>query len=82
MIATKPFSETFTKACKSLLLSQPYYGIFLMMVNKETDESIPTLCVGLKGISFKLKVNPNFWDTMETEIQSGALQHEVNGLLI
>lgn len=75
-MTTSPFSDSFSKAGKTLMMTQPFYGIFLMMLNKKVDESINTLCVGLKGINYELRVNPKFWDTLTSDVQLGALQHE------
>lgn len=71
------FSESFQKTCKKLLLTQPFYGLFLMMMNKQTDKRIPTLGIGRNKVMYELLVNPDFWVNLRTEYQLGALQHEV-----
>lgn len=76
------FNDSFSKACKTLLYTQPFYGIFLMMLNKKADEKIDTLCVGLRGVNYELLVNPDFWMTnLNTDTQIGALMHECGHML-
>jgi predicted metal-dependent peptidase len=70
------FSDSFAKAAKTLMMMQPFYGIFLMMLNKKSDSKIPTLCVGLQGLNYDLRINPDFWMSLNENVQLGALHHE------
>ena len=37
---------TITQAVKKLLIQDPFYGLFLLSLDKRFDNSIPTACVG------------------------------------
>lgn len=69
--------NSISKACKELIISQPFYGIFSMMLNKRINKTIPTACVGLQGVSYTLDVNPKFWKTLTQRTQIGLIQHEI-----
>lgn len=64
------------KAYKKMLIENPFYGIFLLGMNKMTDESIPTACVRRKGINCEFAVNPKYWDTLDDKTQVNLLCHE------
>lgn len=64
------------KAYKKMLIENPFYGIFLLGMNKMTDESIPTACVRRKGINCEFAVNPKYWDTLDDKTQMNLLCHE------
>lgn len=68
------------KACKELLIKEPFYGIFLLNFKKEIlkeSDSIKTLAVGLQGLTYILYVNENFWNTLSDEEQISVLKHEL-----
>lgn len=68
------------KACKELLIKEPFYGIFLLNFKKEIlkeSDSIKTLAVGLQGLTYVLYVNENFWNTLSDEEQISVLKHEL-----
>ena len=66
------------KACKQLIIKSPYYGLFLLNLDKKiTSENNPTLCVGRKGINVELRVNPDFWDSLTDDEALGVLTHEI-----
>lgn len=69
--------EDLAKTCKHLMLEQPYYGLFLIMLNKTWSKSVPTAGVMVKGINYQLLINPEFWDTLSPEYRKGILQHEL-----
>lgn len=71
-------SETLAKASKDLMLSEPFYGLFLMMLNKVWVENIPTLCVGLNGINYQLSISETFWNSLNQNLQKGAVKHELS----
>jgi hypothetical protein len=68
---------TIEKACRKLIISEPFYGLFLSGIQKEISKDIPTLAVGLKGINVILYINQEFWDSMTDVQQVAVLQHEV-----
>ena len=41
---------TITQAVKKLLIQDPFYGLFLLSLDKRFDSSIPTACVGRNGM--------------------------------
>ena len=51
---------TIAKAVKGLLIKEPFYGLFLLGLNKQFDNSIPTACVHLKGINLEILVNEEY----------------------
>jgi len=71
-------SESLAKASKDLMLKEPFYGFFLMNLNKMWDEQIPTACVGLRNLNYQLRLNPKFWDELPGEHHpKGLLKHEL-----
>ena len=69
--------EEITKYSKQLMLKEPFYGLFLISLNKELDKNIPTACVTPDNINVKLKVNPEFWGTLDDKTKLGILKHEL-----
>lgn len=62
---------------KLLMMKQPFYGFFLLNLNKEFSSSVPTAGVGLSGINQMLYVNPTFWDSLSENHKVGLLWHEL-----
>ena len=78
--------ETLAKACKTLCLQEPYYGLFFMSLNKIWDPNFKpfgtgTLGVGLQGINYYLKIEPEFWSKQQPIKQLGLIKHEVLHLI-
>jgi len=40
-----------SKIAKKLMLDEPFYGLFLLTLNKRENTNIPTACVSLQGIN-------------------------------
>ena len=62
------------------MIREPFYGLFLLNLNKEivnNDHDIKTLAVGLKGMSFTLYVNNTFWNTLTDSNQLACIKHEL-----
>ena len=70
-------NKTLSKATKTLMLKEPFYGLFLVSLNKEWDERIPTAGVAKHNIGYKLKVNTEFWNSLSENHQLGLLKHEL-----
>jgi len=70
-------NKTLSKATKTLMLKEPFYGLFLVSLNKEWDEKIPTAGVCKHNIGYKLKVNTEFWSSLSENHQLGLLKHEL-----
>jgi predicted metal-dependent peptidase len=66
-----------SKISKELLLKEPYYGFFLLMLNKYWDNRIPTACVGKNGINYQLRINEEFWTSLDDAKKMGLLKHEL-----
>ena len=66
-----------SKVSKELLLKEPYYGFFLLMLNKIWDQRIPTACVGKNGINYQLRINEEFWTSLDETKKMGLLKHEL-----
>jgi predicted metal-dependent peptidase len=65
------------KASKELMLSQPFYGFFLIMLNKIWSNKLPTAGVSKNGINYQLAINPEFWCNLSDSHRIGILQHEL-----
>jgi hypothetical protein len=61
-------AESLAKASKDLMLKEPFYGLFLITLNKVWDTKIPTACVQLRGINTELKINSDFWNELRLDI--------------
>lgn len=72
---------TLEKACKELLVKDPFYGLFLMGLHKTFDDAVETAGVCLNGINTELHVNQKFWDELNDETQLAVIKHELNHLL-
>jgi predicted metal-dependent peptidase len=66
-----------TKFSKNLMLKEPFYGLFLISLNKELTTSIPTACVTPDNINIKLCINPDFWSSLDENTKLGVLKHEL-----
>jgi predicted metal-dependent peptidase len=71
-------SEQLAKASKDLMLKEPFYGMFLIMLNKTWENKrIPTAAVSRNGINYNLMLNENFWDILQEGQKRGLLKHEL-----
>lgn len=75
-------SEELAKASKDLILKEPFYGIFLLMLNKVWNKNISTACVSRNSINYQLSLNEDFWQTLLAPQKMGLLKHELKGLLV
>lgn len=70
--------ESLSKASKELMLREPFYGFFLLMLNKVWDaKRVPTACVSKNNINYQLTINPEFWEKLSEPHQMGLLKHEL-----
>jgi hypothetical protein len=71
--------QSLSKASKDLMLKEPYYGFFLIMLNKLWDaKRVPTAGVSKNGINYQLAINPDFWEGLNDDQRLGILKHELN----
>lgn len=65
------------KQSKLLMLKEPFYGLFLIGLNKELRTDIPTACVTPDNINIKLCINPEFWGSLDANTKLTVLKHEL-----
>ena len=68
--------KSLSKISKELMLKEPYYGFFLIMLNKVWRKDLPTAGVSKNGINFQLAINEDFWTSYrdwETDRKSTRL---------
>jgi predicted metal-dependent peptidase len=70
-------AESLSKTSKDLMLKEPYYGLFLIMLNKMWSGRIPTAGVSKNNINYQLVINPIFWEELSEEHRLGLLKHEL-----
>jgi len=70
-------TEQLAKASKTLILDEPFYGLFLVGLNKTFRNDIPTAGVSKHGIGVQLAVNPEFFEGLSLEHRIGLLKHEL-----
>jgi predicted metal-dependent peptidase len=69
--------QSLSKISKELMLKEPYYGFFLIMLNKIWRKDLPTAGVSKNGINFQLAINEEFWTGLSEMHQMGLLKHEL-----
>ena len=70
--------QSLSKASKDLMLKEPYYGFFLITLNKLWDSKrVPTAGVSKNGINYQLAINPQFWEGLTENQRLGILKHEL-----
>ena len=69
--------QSLSKAGKELMLREPYYGFFLIMLNKIWRKDLPTAGVSKNGINYQLAINEEFWTNLSEKHQLGLLKHEL-----
>ena len=65
------------KHSKTLMFREPFYGLFLIGLNKEISDAVGTACVAKDGINTKLVVSPKFWETISDKCKVAVLKHEL-----
>lgn len=69
--------QSLSKAAKDLMLKEPYYGFFLIMLNKLWGNKVPTAGVSKNGINYQLMINEEFWGSLSEPHRLGLLKHEL-----
>jgi len=69
--------QSLSKIGKELMLKEPYYGFFLIMLNKLWGKMVPTAGVSKNGINYQLAINPEFWESLSDPHRLGLLKHEL-----
>lgn len=70
-------NDMLAKAAKDLMLGQPFYGIFLIMLNKFWSDRVPTAGVSKNGINYQLDINEKFFTQLTDNHRLGVLWHEL-----
>ena len=65
------------RTTKSLIFAEPFYGLFLIGINKQYSERIPTAGVSKKGIGMQLTINPEFFNNLSEDHRFGLIKHEL-----
>tara|TARA_Y100000385_G_scaffold59718_1_gene57848 strand:- start:1192 stop:2352 length:1161 start_codon:yes stop_codon:yes gene_type:complete len=65
------------KTTKELILQEPFYGLFLIGINKKFTDSIPTAGVSKHGIGMQLTINPEFYTNLNKLHRYGLIKHEL-----
>ena len=73
--------ESVFKICKKLLIKEPFYGLFLLNINKRYSEKIETAAVAVEGINPVLLINKDFWKGLPEDMAISVLKHEVSHLM-
>lgn len=71
---------TIEKICKKLIIKEPFWGLFMLGLNKRTTTRIPTMAVAKSGIGVELLINPQFWESLSDTEQMAILLHELHHL--
>lgn len=75
-MSTDSYQEV-AKAGRTLMLKEPFYGLFLIGLNKELSKGIQTACIAKEGINLKLVVNPEYFEKQDTSTRVAILKHEM-----
>ena len=65
------------KSAKTLIFEEPFYGLFLVGLNKTYRKDIPTAGVSKNGIGVQLSINPDYFTGLNIQQQIGLLKHEL-----
>ena len=70
--------QSLSKIAKELMLKEPFYGFFLINLNKVWDgRRVPTAGVSKNNINYQLAINPEFWESLSDNHRLGLLKHEL-----
>ena len=70
--------EDLSLISKELMFKEPYYGFYIMSLNKIWDaRKVPTAGVCKNGINYQLAINPGFWESLSAPHKTGLLKHEL-----
>lgn len=66
---------------RRLITKAPFYGYFMMKLNRSISEDGLTASVARNGINSELVVNPYFWMTLTKKQRMGIMIHEMGHLV-
>ena len=70
-------ADSLAKTGKELMLKEPFYGLFLISLNKVWDKNMPTAGVCKRDINYQLVINPEFFMSLTDKQKIGLLKHEL-----
>jgi len=73
----RTIQDQLSRISKTLIFSEPFYGIFLIGLQKEFTKNCATAGVGKHGIGMRLVINPDFFEELKESHQQGLLKHEL-----
>ena len=65
------------RTTKTLIFDEPFYGLFLIGINKKYSLQIPTAGVSKHGIGMQLTINPEFYTELKEDHRYGLIKHEL-----
>tara|TARA_R110000737_G_scaffold48469_1_gene68922 strand:+ start:601 stop:1764 length:1164 start_codon:yes stop_codon:yes gene_type:complete len=65
------------RTTKTLIFTEPFYGLFLIGINKTFSEQVPTAGVSKHGIGMQLTINPEFYNGLSEDHRYGLIKHEL-----
>ena len=70
--------QSLTRISKLLINLEPFYGFFLLGMNKViVNKGLNTACVMKDGININLGINPEFWEPLSDLEKIAVLKHEL-----
>ena len=69
------------KVLKKLIYKDPFYGIFLLNLDKQFSDKVPTAAVARNGINCRLLINKEYWESLDDEEQIFVLKHECGHIM-
>ena len=69
--------ESLSKTSKDLMIKEPYYGFFLIALNRIWTNKVPTAGVSKDKINYRLYIGENFWNELSEDHRRGLLKHEL-----
>jgi predicted metal-dependent peptidase len=65
------------RTTKSLIFAEPFYGLFLIGINKKYSMQLPTAGVSKHNIGCQLTINPEFYNDLSEDHRFGLIKHEL-----
>ena len=65
------------RTTKSLIFAEPFYGLFLIGINKKYSMQLPTAGVSKHNIGCQLTINPEFYNNLSVDHRFGLIKHEL-----
>ena len=66
-----------SKICKEVLFKEPFYGLYLMTLEKRITTAVPTAAVSSHKLSYELLINPKFFGSLSEKHRIGIIKHEL-----